>query len=57
MMILTFLRDERGTAAVEYALIASILVLAIITGLTELGLATKGWFANDELRAALGGVQ
>ncbi|GGA62511.1 hypothetical protein GCM10011385_15370 [Nitratireductor aestuarii] len=52
-MILAFLKDERGTAAVEYALIASILVLAIITGLTELGLITKNWFANEELRAAL----
>jgi Flp pilus assembly pilin Flp len=56
-MILTFLKDERGTAAVEYALIASILVLAIVTALGELGLVTSGWFANEELRAALGGSE
>lgn len=54
-MILTFLKDENGSAAAEYALIASILVLAIITGLAELGLITRNWFANEELRTALGG--
>jgi len=32
-----FLRDERGVTAIEYGLIAALIALAIITGVTTLG--------------------
>lgn len=36
-MFKNFLQTRDGSTAVEYALIAGILVLAIITGVTEVG--------------------
>ncbi|MCT8998051.1 Flp family type IVb pilin [Chelativorans intermedius] len=36
-MFTRFLRSEKGSTAVEYALIAGVLVLAIIAGVAELG--------------------
>jgi pilus assembly protein Flp/PilA len=32
-----FVRDESGATAIEYALIAALIALVIITGLTQLG--------------------
>lgn len=52
-MLSMFLRNDRGTAAVEYALIAGVLVLAILTGLAELSMLTKGLFENEALQAAV----
>jgi len=37
-------RARGGSTAIEYALIAGVLVLAIITGVTALGEATKADF-------------
>jgi len=54
-MIPIFLKNDNGTAAVEYALIAGVLVLAILTGIVELGFLTKGFLADGEMRAAMGG--
>lgn len=50
-----FLQNERGTAAVEYALIAGVLVLAIVTGIAEIGSLTKGYFDNSAILASTGG--
>ncbi|WP_321344550.1 Flp family type IVb pilin [Breoghania sp.] len=36
-----FLSDERGSTAIEYSLIASIIVLAIIGSLTAIGTALR----------------
>jgi|GEM_PF-2139457 Flp pilus assembly protein, pilin Flp len=49
----SFLKDQRGATAVEYALIVSVLVLAIVTGLAELGFLTSLFFSNRELQSAL----
>lgn len=54
-MIPMFLKNERGTAAVEFALIAGVLVLAIVTGLVEVGFLTEKLLAGEEMRAAMGG--
>jgi pilus assembly protein Flp/PilA len=45
-MILNFFRDERGATAIEYALIASLIGLVIITAVTAIGGSLTGVF-ND----------
>jgi pilus assembly protein Flp/PilA len=39
-----FLRDEDGVTAIEYALIASLIALAIITAVTGVGTGLKDAF-------------
>jgi pilus assembly protein Flp/PilA len=41
-----FLRDERGATAIEYAMIASGVAVAIAASVTSLGTAVKGLFTN-----------
>ena len=41
-----FLKDDSGATAIEYALIASIVGLGIILGLTNLEAALTGTFNN-----------
>jgi len=43
-----FARDERGTTAIEYALIASIMVIVIVATVTTIG---------SELKVLFQGVQ
>ena len=43
-MILRFLRDERGATAIEYALIAGLIFLAIIAAIIPIGEALNGIF-------------
>jgi pilus assembly protein Flp/PilA len=45
-MTLKFLRDERGATAIEYALIASLIGLVIITAVGAVGDSVTGVF-ND----------
>jgi pilus assembly protein Flp/PilA len=40
VMIRRFLKDERGTTAIEYGLIASLIVVAVIGGITAVGQAS-----------------
>ncbi|WP_163272890.1 Flp family type IVb pilin [Chelativorans alearense] len=53
-MLKKFLASKDGTIAVEYALIAGILVLAIVTGVAELGryMAATYDHVADEVTAA-----
>ncbi|MFN3462534.1 MAG: Flp family type IVb pilin [Terricaulis sp.] len=46
MIILNFLRDERGATAIEYALIASLIGMVIIGAVTAIGESLNGTF-ND----------
>lgn len=39
-MLYRFLKDERGATAIEYGLIATLIVVAIIGGITAVGNAT-----------------
>ena len=41
-----FLRDERGATAIEYAMIASGVGVAIAATVTSLGSGVKGLFTN-----------
>ncbi len=41
-----FARDERGATAIEYALIASLIAMAIVTGVTMVGTALNTKLAN-----------
>jgi pilus assembly protein Flp/PilA len=41
-----FLRDERGATAIEYAMIASGVAVAIAATVTTLGSGVKGLFTN-----------
>lgn len=48
-------RDEAGTSAVEYALLASLIAAVIVIAVTSLGLTTSGLFDRpcQEAGAAL----
>ena len=41
-----FLRDERGTTAIEYGLIATLMGVGIIGGLNALGNSSTGGWGN-----------
>ena len=41
-----FFRDERGATAIEYAMIASGVAVAIAASVTSLGSGVKGLFTN-----------
>ena len=49
-----FIRDERGITAIEYALIATLVALALIVGATALG--TQLNVAYDAVAAAIPGA-
>lgn len=53
-----FVNDERGATAIEYALIASLLAVAILTAVLALGDGTSGMFTYifDHVSAALTGT-
>lgn len=42
----TFVRDERGATAVEYGLIASLVVLGMLAALTNVANSTTGMWNN-----------
>ena len=46
-LINRFIRDEGGASAVEYALLLSLIALAIITSVTTFGQALKGSFETS----------
>ena len=45
-------RDERGVSALEYALIASLIGLAIVTAVTNYGLSLAGFFTKLKTKVA-----
>ena len=40
-----FAKDERGASAIEYAMLAALLALGIITSISVLGVETKNSFS------------
>lgn len=52
-----FLRDEAGTTAMEYSLIAALVSLAIVSSMQALAGSTTGLFdlVKSILQAAIGG--
>lgn len=49
--IKNFIREEDGVTAIEYALIASLIAIAIVTAVTGVGTKLKGLF--DAVAAAI----
>lgn len=49
-----FIRDEKGATALEYALIASLIAVAVIGGLTAIGDGVNGSMnkASEELKTS-----
>ena len=45
-LISRFVRDESGATAIEYGLIAALIAVVIITGLTTLGTTLSAKFAT-----------
>jgi pilus assembly protein Flp/PilA len=52
-LVARFVNDESGAAAIEYALIAALIALAIIGGATALGQAIDGKFRGIAGSSAL----
>jgi pilus assembly protein Flp/PilA len=52
--LLRFLQDEEGSSAIEYALIAGLVAVAIVVALTALGTDISGLFGtiSTKLQAA-----
>jgi pilus assembly protein Flp/PilA len=46
MILQKFLKDESGATAIEYGLIAALIALVIITGLTAVGSSLSTTFNN-----------
>jgi pilus assembly protein Flp/PilA len=42
----TFVRNDNGATAIEYALIASLIAMVIITGVTGIGVKLSGYFSE-----------
>ncbi len=45
-LIQQFLKDEDGAAAIEYALIAALIAMAIVVGATALGGSINSFFSG-----------
>lgn len=45
-LIKQFLKDEDGAAAIEYALIAALIAMAIVIGATALGGSINAFFSS-----------
>jgi pilus assembly protein Flp/PilA len=45
-MFKTFLKDENGATAIEYGLIAALIAIVIITGVTLIGTNLSGIFTK-----------
>lgn len=49
-----FLKDEEGASAIEYALVAAMVALILVTFVTPINNAIKGMF--NQILVALGGT-
>ncbi|RNC96978.1 Flp family type IVb pilin [Oceaniradius stylonematis] len=56
-MFLNFLKDERGSTAIEYGLIAALIAVGVIAGMTATGTSLNELYDtnNGEIGAALDG--
>ncbi len=52
VQILQFLTDEEGAVALEYALLAGVIIAAIVAAVTNLGQIAQGFF--EDYIAAMG---
>jgi pilus assembly protein Flp/PilA len=52
--LVSFLKDESGPTAVEYAVMLALIIVVCITAITTLGNNANSTFANVALNAAAG---
>jgi pilus assembly protein Flp/PilA len=52
--VVSFLKDESGPTAVEYAVMLALIIVVCITAITTLGNNANSTFANVALNAAAG---
>ncbi len=50
--VMAFVREEEGATAIEYALIAALIAIAIVTALTGAGTSISGLF--DKISGTIG---
>ncbi len=50
--LVTFLKNEEGPTAVEYAVMLALIIVVCIAAVTALGGSASGVFANAELNTA-----
>ncbi len=48
--LLSFLKDEEGVVAIEYAMIASLIAIAIVAAVLAVGTNLGAWFQNVATR-------
>ena len=51
-LVRSFLRDERGTTAIEYGLIAALVAIGMLGGLRALGSGNTGSWTNTADKAS-----
>lgn len=51
-----FRADDHGTTAVEYAVMLALILLVVITGVTNFGLAQKGMWEKTDTQMKAHGV-
>jgi len=50
--IMRFIRDEEGATSAEYALVVTLIGLAILVGAGALGIALSGMYTSDASQVA-----
>ncbi len=50
--IVTFMSDEEGATAAEYALLVTLVVVAILVGVGALGISISGMYTSNASRVA-----
>lgn len=45
-LVLKFLNDRSGATAIEYGLIAALIAVGVLTGLTAFSESLKAWYEN-----------
>jgi pilus assembly protein Flp/PilA len=50
-LVRSFMRDERGTTAIEYGLIAALVAIGMLAGLRALGSGNTGSWTNTAEKA------
>ena len=51
-LVRSFMRDERGTTAIEYGLIAALVAIGMLAGLRALGSGNTGSWTNTADKAS-----
>jgi pilus assembly protein Flp/PilA len=50
--IVTFINDEEGASSIEYALLAMLIAVAILAGVSAFGVSLKGLYDTNAAKVA-----